>query len=111
MKPMSRMFVVVMMLMMIGSAVYAIDETTQAPMDPAMAAKMAQMKVLTSPSEAHKALEAFVGKWTYAGKFWMTPEAPAQDMTGTTENELIFGGRFLILPKGKMPSKATEVEL
>ena len=31
--------------------------------------------------------------------------------TDRTGKNMIFGGRFLILPKGKMPSKATEVKL
>jgi hypothetical protein len=31
--------------------------------------------------------------------------------TDNTGKNMIFGGRFLILPKGKMPSKATEIEL
>lgn len=61
-------------------------------MDPAM---MEKMKAMMAPTEAHKALEDFVGKWAYTGKFWMTAEAPAQDMTGTAEHTLIYGGRFL----------------
>jgi len=96
MKAMNRMVLVGAMLMAMGSAVHAENEavpgTAKPPMDPAM---MEKMKALTSPTEVHKALELFAGKWTYGGKFWMTPDAPAQDMTGTTENSMIYGGRFL----------------
>ncbi len=51
--------------------------------------------MLTSPSEAHQALEPLVGKWTYTGSFWMSPEAQAEEMTGTAEISMIYGGRFL----------------
>ncbi len=69
------------------------DTTADAPpMDPVLAAKM---QVLMTPNEAHKVLEAFAGKWAYTGKFWMSPEAPAQEMTGVTENAMDMGGRFL----------------
>jgi len=61
-------------------------------MDPSL---MEKMKVLMAPGEAHRALEPLAGKWTSTGKFWMTPDAEAQDMTGTAENTLIYGGRFL----------------
>ncbi len=75
-------------LVLMGTTGYA----EEAPMDPAM---MEKMKVLMAPGEAHEALKAFEGSWTYAGTFWMTPDAPGQAMTGTTKNEMIFGGRFL----------------
>ena len=100
MKAFRLMFGFVMLTMILGSAVYAAGEASKegvAPqvkgqMDPAM---MEKMKALSAPSEAHKVLEAFAGKWTYTGKFWMTPDAPAQEMTGSAENEMMFGGRFL----------------
>ena len=92
MKSFRRMLVFATLLMMPGSLVHAVDEAAKPVMDPAL---MEKMKALTSPTEAHKALEPFVGKWTYTGKFWMTPDVPAQDMVGTTENTLIYGGRFL----------------
>lgn len=92
MKSLNRTLVFATLLLMLGSVVHAAEEAAKPPMDPAL---MEKMKALTSPTEAHKALEPFVGKWTYTGKFWMTPDAPAQDMTGATENTLIYGGRFL----------------
>ncbi len=88
MKSFGRMIVVVTLLMVLGSPNYA----EEAKMDPAM---MEKMKMLTSPSEAHQTLEPLVGKWTYTGSFWMSPESPAQEMTGTAENSMIYGGRFL----------------
>ncbi len=99
MKSIARMFVLVMLVGMSGSSVYAeeapkaaaaVDEKAAA--DQAMKEKM--MK-LTSPSQAHKALEPLAGKWSYASKFWMTPDAKPEETSGTAENAMIFGGRFL----------------
>ena len=92
--------VVVTLITMTSLTGYAAEEALN-PETPAAAklgmdpAQMEKMKSLMAPTAAHKALEAFAGKWTYAGKFWMTPEAPAQEMTGSAENTMIFGGRFL----------------
>ena len=78
------------------AAAHAEESQLAAPaMDSAMQAAMAKMQELGSPSEGHKALESFVGSWTYTGQFWMSPDGPPQTMTGTTMNTLIFGGRFL----------------
>ena len=48
-----------------------------------------------SPGEGHKALEPFVGNWTYTAQWWMAPDGPPESMMGTVSNSLIFGGRFL----------------
>ncbi len=82
----------VTLLMISSSTLGAAEEPAKPPMDPAF---MEKMKTLSAPREAHKALEPWVGKWTYAGKFWMTPEAEPQDMTGTALHTMIYGGRFL----------------
>jgi len=49
----------------------------------------------TLPNENHTVLKNFVGKWKNTAKFWMEPNAKAEEMTGTTNNTLIMGGRFL----------------
>ncbi len=91
MKTLNRILMLVILGMMLGATGYA-AESAKGPMDPAL---MEKMKALTSPNEAHKALEAFAGKWTYTGQFKMTGDAPAQEMKGTSEITMIFGGRFL----------------
>ncbi len=48
-----------------------------------------------TPGAAHKALEAVAGSWDVKTKMWMDPSAPAQESTGTSENKMILGGRFL----------------
>ncbi len=97
MKVWNRLFVLSLLFVFTGSAVYAApkEESSQMPMDPAMAEQMEKMKELMSPNENHKVLEPFVGEWTYTGKYWMKPESPAEEMAGTAKHELIYGGRFL----------------
>ncbi len=75
----------------------ATQETAQAPaaapaMDPA---QMEKMKAVMAPSEAHKMFEGLVGKWNYTAKFWMAAEGKPEETTGTSDNSLIYGGRFL----------------
>lgn len=92
MKAIKWVLMLAIFAMMSSSAQAAKEAAAPADVDPAM---MEKMKTLMAPGEAHQALAAFEGKWNYTGKFWMAPGAPAQDMTGTTENKMIFGGRFL----------------
>ncbi len=65
------------------------------PMDPKQQAAMEAAQRLSAPGDGHKALEPLVGTWTYTAQWWMAPEAPAETMTGTAVNSLVFGGRFL----------------
>ncbi len=65
------------------------------------AAAMSQdemMKAWTAfgtPGAPHKALEGLVGSWDVKSKFWMAPGAPPTESTGTSENKMILGGRYL----------------
>jgi len=88
MKLLNRVIFTAALVLLSATALHAEEMS----MDPAV---MEQMKTLMAPNEAHQVLAAFEGKWNYTGSFWMSPEAPAQEMTGTTENTMIYGGRFL----------------
>ncbi len=48
-----------------------------------------------TPGAPHKALEAVVGTWDVKSKVWMAPGAPPDETTGTSENKMILGGRYL----------------
>lgn len=79
-----------------AAGVCAEDKPAAAPaMDPAKQAQMEALQKLGSPNENHQVFEPLVGKWTYTLQWWMAPEAPADSMSGTTENTLLFNGRFL----------------
>ena len=107
MRSFSRMFVFVLLMGMFGmltpvvgrSAYGGEDAPAAAPaVDEKAAAEQAmkeKMMKLTSPTEAHKVFEPLAGKWNYIAKMWMTPEAKADEMTGTAESTVIYGGRFL----------------
>jgi hypothetical protein len=109
MKSLTRMLVFVM-LFWISGAVAQAEETAQAPaMDPEKAAQMEKMMAFTAPGEAHKVLEPLAGKWTYTSKMWMTPDSPIEESTGTSQDDMIYGGRFLMMVvKGTMMGKPFE---
>ena len=56
-----------------------------------MAAMMAHM----NPGEPHGVLAKVVGKWDYVMSMWMEPGGEPQKVPGTSEFEMILGGRFL----------------
>ncbi len=58
-------------------------------------AMMAEWAKYSMPGAEHKALEQFVGTWDTSVKMWMAPGTPPQESTGTSENKMALGGRFL----------------
>ncbi len=77
-----------------GAAVWAADEMPAAEKKPD-AAQMEKMKTMMAPSDAHKVLEPLAGQWIYKSKFWMSPDGKVEESSGTSDNEMIYGGRFL----------------
>jgi hypothetical protein len=59
------------------------------------AAMMEKAMALSSPSAAHEVLKPYEGTWAYTAKFWMAPGGQPDDMSGTSKQKLIHGGRFL----------------
>lgn len=47
------------------------------------------------PTEMHQMLAKGEGKWDIKSQFWMDPSAPPEESTGTCENKMIMGGRYL----------------
>jgi hypothetical protein len=64
------------------------QETTQAEMDAMMEA--------VAPDDNHRVLEAYVGAWNHAIKFYPAPDAPPMDMTATSVAEMTMDGRYLV---------------
>lgn len=92
MKRLSCLVIVAASMMVLGSSSYAEEVAGEPQMDPVM---MEKMKALMSPSAAHQVLEPLAGRWSYTGYFWMSPDAPAEEMMGAAQNTLVYGGRFL----------------
>jgi hypothetical protein len=70
---------------------------------PSESEMMAMMMELSKPSENHKLLANVVGTWSYTVKWWMSPEAPPSESTGTSVARAAMGGRYFITDHtGKM---------
>jgi uncharacterized protein DUF1579 len=70
------------------------------------AGMMAMMMEMAKPGENHKRMEELVGTWSYAAKWWMSPESPPSESSGTTVTRSIMDGRYLLSDhtgKMKMP--------
>ncbi len=48
-----------------------------------------------TPGNEHRALANLEGRWKTTTKSWMEPDTPPVEHTGTCEQKMIFGGRFL----------------
>ena len=70
-------------------------ETGKAP-DPQMQAMMESWMKYASTGPEHKVLADRAGKWDAAVRFWMAPDAPADESKSTSECTLIMGGRYLV---------------
>jgi len=55
---------------------------------------MARMQA-HQPGPQHKLLEQFVGKWDISIKWTLAPGKPPFEAKATSEQDMIFGGRFL----------------
>ena len=58
---------------------------------------------MAKPGENHKMLEAMVGPWTYKVKWWMHPDAPPMEYSGTSTTKSVMDGRYFVTEHvGKM---------
>jgi len=48
-----------------------------------------------TPGEIHRRLAALEGKWETKTKAWMEPGGPPSEGTGTCEQRMLLGGRYL----------------
>ncbi len=48
-----------------------------------------------TPNENHKVLDALVGEWDYALKWWKAPGIKPEQSTGTSKIKWIMDGRFI----------------
>lgn len=80
------------------------DESTEkknapgagAEKQPDPADMMAVMMEMAKPGEAHKRMQHLVGTWSYQSKWWMSPEAPPSESSGTAVTRAVMDGRYLI---------------
>ena len=60
-----------------------------------MQAMMEVYKKLGTPGAPHKVLASMAGSWTTKIKSWCEPNKPPVESTGTCEQKMVLGGRFL----------------
>jgi hypothetical protein len=60
-----------------------------------MQAMIEVYKKLGAPGAVHKQLSGMVGSWTTKSAYWMEPGKPPEESTGTCEQKMFLGGRFL----------------
>ncbi|RJR41333.1 MAG: DUF1579 domain-containing protein [Desulfobacteraceae bacterium] len=52
-------------------------------------------KNLATPGEPHKLLARMAGTWSAKVKAWMEPDKPPMESSGTSEDKMVLGDRFL----------------
>ncbi len=67
----------------------------QQKMSPEEQEAMQKWMAFATPGAPHKALAESAGKWTFTNTMWMAPGAPPMESTGTSEREMVLGGRYL----------------
>ncbi len=75
-----------------SSADTASASTPSAPVD--SATMMKNWQAYMTPSEAHKVMTAWNGKWEGQVTMWHAPGAPPEVSKSTTVNKMIMGGRY-----------------
>ena len=65
------------------------------PMDPQ--AVMETYTKLATPGEPHKRMAGLAGSWNTTTKAWTDPDKPPMASTGTCEQMMLLGGRFLYM--------------
>ncbi len=50
---------------------------------------------LGTPGDPHKQLAGMAGNWSTRIKTWMGPDSPPMESSGTSEQKMLLGGRFL----------------
>jgi hypothetical protein len=57
---------------------------------------MAMMMEMAKPGENHKRMQGLVGTWSYTTKWWMSPDAPPSESSGTMVARSVMEGRYLV---------------
>lgn len=61
-----------------------------------MQAMMVVYKKLGEPGVPHQLLAGLTGTWTVSNRVWMEPGSPPVEGSGTCEQKMILGGRYLL---------------
>ena len=70
----------------------ATERKQEGKLDKAM---MEVYKKLGTPGAPHKLLASMAGSWSTRTRNWMGPDTPPMEWTGSSEQKMLLGGRFL----------------
>jgi hypothetical protein len=56
---------------------------------------MEKYRKLGTPGEPHRVLASMTGSWNARVKSWSEPDKPPMESSGTCEQKMVLGGRFL----------------
>ncbi len=71
------------------------DKAPEQSMDQKQMEAMELWKEYATPNENHEVLNQLVGQWDHTVRWWMSPDEPPRETTGTSKNKWIMGNRFL----------------
>jgi len=89
----SRKFAAISLVLVLGVSTAFASAPQQSQQDQQKAME-AYMKMMAT-NENHAYLAKFAGEWNVTTTAWMQPGAPPQKSQGTSQTEMILGGRFL----------------
>lgn len=83
----------VLSLSLVTAIAAAADKPSGKTVDPK--AIMETYAKAATPGAAHKQMASRVGRWKTITKAWMDPDKPPMETTGSCEQTMLLGGRFL----------------
>jgi hypothetical protein len=96
----SKLFCRLIVALLVTTATLSLmaQDTTKTndPVAQPSGADMAAMMELGKPGENHQIFTNIVGNWSYAGKWWVNPQSPPMEFSGTTVCKSVMGGRYFI---------------
>ncbi|MBA3556753.1 MAG: DUF1579 family protein, partial [Gemmatimonadales bacterium] len=86
---------------MLALAAYLVAVTSVAAQEAAQMsaeeqAMMQKWAEYATPGEPHQRLASMAGDWTWTSKWWMAPDAPPEESSGTTSSSMAMDGRYLM---------------
>lgn len=78
-----------------GSEKMQMKGAARGEMDEETMKMMKAFEAYATPNENHFILDQLVGDWAYTMKYWMDPNAPAEESSGTSSTKWIMNKRFI----------------
>jgi hypothetical protein len=101
-----------LLALVVGTPSFADDSAAAKPAAPDDSQAMAAMMEMAQPGEIHKKMAESAGTWTYKVKWWMRPDAPPMESSGTCAVKSVMDGRYLISEHtGKMSMPGPDLKM